>query len=236
MRIALLGYGKMGKIIEEIAMERGHAISLKLSRTPEAKELLNNRTDVAIEFSLPKSAVRNMTACFQHGVPVVVGTTGWYDQFEEMKNACKSNHGALFTASNFSLGVNIFNQMAAKLSSIMQGFEEYKAKIHEVHHTQKLDSPSGTAISLAKTVIENNSLYSSWIDGQPKSHDQLEISAERIGEVAGTHILNFRSQIDEISLEHRAFNRKGFALGAVLAAEWLKGKKGIFGMKDLLGF
>jgi 4-hydroxy-tetrahydrodipicolinate reductase len=232
MKIALLGYGKMGQVIERIALERGHEIVLKKDEfnTYEGLETAN----VAIDFSVPTAAVANISNCFNNNVPVVSGTTGWLEHYDEMVALCNEKKGGFISSSNFSLGVNIFFELNEHLARIMSKFDSYKVEMEEIHHTQKLDAPSGTAISLAKGVIENSS-YSNWTLDEPKS-TEIHIEAKRIGTVPGTHTVTYNSGIDSIEIKHTAHNREGFALGAVMAAEWLAGKQGIFTMKDVLEF
>ncbi len=231
MKIALLGYGKMGKVIERIAIERGHEIVLKKSQNTDFNGL--NNADVAIDFSVPSAAVAHITACFESKIPVVSGTTGWLEEYSKMTQLCEEKQGAFIYASNFSLGVTIFFELNAYLAKIMSQFPQYAASIEEIHHTQKLDAPSGTAITLAESII-NSSDYSSWALEKAKSPEELVIHAKRIPEVPGTHTINYVSSVDTIQLKHEAHNRDGFALGAVIAAEWIYGKKGVFSMKDVL--
>ncbi len=230
MKIALLGYGKMGKVIEKIALERGHEIVLKKSSFNSFEGLAN--ATVAIDFSLPSVAVCNISECLTTNVPIVSGTTGWLDKYDEMVSLCNKNEGAFIYASNFSLGVNIFFEMNTYLSKIMAKFENYKVSIEEIHHTQKLDAPSGTAISLANGVIATSN-YKSWTM-ENANENQILIDAKRIESVAGTHSVFYKSAVDLIEIKHQAHNREGFALGAILAAEWIVGKKGVFNMKDVL--
>jgi 4-hydroxy-tetrahydrodipicolinate reductase len=230
MRIALLGYGKMGQVIERIALERGHEIVLKKDEFNTYDGL--STADVAIDFSVPTAAVSNIAACFNSNVPVVSGTTGWLEHYDEMVALCNEKQGGFISSSNFSLGVNIFFELNEYLARMMSQFDSYKVSMEEIHHTQKLDAPSGTAISLAKGVIENSS-YNNWTLDNPKA-DEIHIEAKRIGDVPGTHTVTYQSSIDDIEIKHTAHNREGFALGAVIAAEWLAGKKGIYSMKDVL--
>ena len=230
MNIALLGYGRMGKSIEVIALNRNHTISLKISDTNLEYDFSN--TDVAIDFSIPSVAVTNIKKALDAGVPVISGTTGWLSQYDEVVNYCKSKNGTFLYASNFSLGVNIFFEINNRLSQLMSGFNEYSVALEEIHHTQKLDAPSGTAITLAEQII-NNTSYNNWTLEQSKS-DELFIDAKRIEGVPGTHEVNYKSEIDTISIKHTAHSRQGFAMGAVIAAEWIKDKKGVFSMKDVL--
>jgi len=230
MKIALLGYGKMGKVIERIALERGHEIVLKKDESNTFDGL--STADVAIDFSVPTAAVTNISNCFHANVPVVSGTTGWLEHFDEMVALCNEKQGGFISSSNFSLGVNIFFELNEYLAKIMSQFDSYKVTMEEIHHTQKLDAPSGTAISLAKGVIEN-SKYANWTLDEAKNNE-IHIEAKRIGDVPGTHTVTYDSIVDSIELKHTAHNREGFALGAVIAAEWLAGKKGIYSMKDVL--
>ncbi|WP_035650093.1 4-hydroxy-tetrahydrodipicolinate reductase [Flavobacterium sp. ASV13] len=230
MKIALLGYGKMGKVIERIALERGHEIVLKKDEFNTYEGL--STADVAIDFSVPTAAVDNISNCFHANVPVVSGTTGWLEHYDEMISLCNEKKGGFISSSNFSLGVNIFFGLNEYLAKIMNQFDSYKVSMEEIHHIHKLDAPSGTAISLAKGVIENSN-YSEWTLDEAKNN-QIHIEAKRIGEVPGTHTVNYDSAIDSIEIKHTAHNREGFALGAVIAAEWLAGKTGIYTMKDVL--
>jgi len=232
MKIALLGYGKMGQAIEKIALERGHEIVLRKDEFNTYEGLSN--ADVAIDFSIPAVAVSNISSCFYENVPVISGTTGWLEHYDEMVSLCKEKNGAFISSSNFSLGVNLFFELNEYLAKMMSKFNTYKVQMEEIHHTQKLDAPSGTAISLAKGVIEN-SLYTNWTLEEPKTNE-IHIEAKRIGTVPGTHTVTYNSPIDAIEIKHTAHNREGFALGAVIAAEWIVGKKGIFTMKDVLNF
>lgn len=230
MKIALLGYGKMGQVIERIALERGHEIVLKKDETNTFEGLLD--ADVAIDFSVPTAAVDNISSCFDANVPVISGTTGWLEHYDAVVALCNEKKGAFISSSNFSLGVNLFFELNEYLAKIMSKFDSYTVEMEEIHHTQKLDAPSGTAISLAKGVIKNSS-YTNWTLDHPKK-DQIHIEAKRIGTVPGTHTVTYNSAVDEIEIKHTAHNREGFALGAVIAAEWIIGKKGIFTMKDVL--
>jgi 4-hydroxy-tetrahydrodipicolinate reductase len=230
MKIALLGYGKMGKVIERIALERGHEIVLKKDEHNTYDGL--STADVAIDFSVPTAAVNNISNCFHANVPVVSGTTGWLEHFDEMVALCNEKQGGFISSSNFSLGVNIFFELNEYLAKIMSQFDSYKVTMEEIHHTQKLDAPSGTAISLAKGVIENSN-YANWTLEEAKNNE-IHIEAKRIGDVPGTHTVTYDSVVDSIELKHTAHNREGFALGAVIAAEWLAGKTGIYNMKDVL--
>ena len=231
MKIALLGYGKMGKIIEQIAMQRGHKIVLKIDKGDNAYDI--RKADVAIDFSIPSAAVSNISNCLKNGVPVISGTTGWLNQFDDMVALCKERDGAFIYASNYSLGVNIFFELNKQLAKMMASLKQYNVSMEEIHHTQKLDAPSGTAITLAEGVIENTD-YSNWELDKSNSKNTLSIVAKRIENVPGTHIVNYKSEVDTISISHTAHNRQGFALGAVIAAEWIVGKTGVFTMKDVL--
>lgn len=234
MKIALVGYGKMGKIIENLAVDKEHVISHKI--TSQNHEESWQSADVAIEFSRPEAAVTNILRSIDYNVPVVIGTTGWYDHITEVCDYTLAKNGSVFYASNFSLGVNIFSHLVAQLSRIMNSFKDYQATMEEIHHIQKLDAPSGTAISLAEKIISSHDLYNSWVSEQTEEPSALKITSKREGDVKGTHVVNFENDIDKISLKHEAKNRKGFALGAILAAEFLIDKKGIYTMADLLKF
>ena len=230
MRIALFGYGKMGRMIEQVALNRGHEIVAKID-----EHTLNidfNSMDVAIDFSMPEAAYSNITKCIENNVPVISGTTGWLDKYEDAVALCESKNGAFIYASNFSLGVNIFFELNNYLAKMMQNLPEYKVSLEEIHHTQKLDAPSGTAISLAEGVI-SNSEYTQWkLDDD--SNGSLPITSKRIGNTPGTHTVTYDNVVDSIEIKHTAHNREGFALGAVTAAEWIIGKSGIFSMRDVL--
>ncbi len=230
MKIALLGYGKMGQVIEKIALQRGHEIVVRKS-IGDSFDGLENAT-VAIDFSAPDAAVENISTALKLGIPVVSGTTGWLNDYDKMVQLCNEKNSAFISSSNFSLGVNIFFELNTYLAKIMSKFEDYKVGIEEIHHTQKLDAPSGTAISLAKGVIENSN-YNNWTLENPKS-DAILIEAKRIENVPGTHTVTYNSDIDLIEIKHLAHNREGFALGAVIAAEWIVGKQGVYTMKDVL--
>ncbi len=238
MKIALLGYGKMGKEIEKIALERGHEIILKIdieSDWTKAKALLAS-ADVAIEFSTPQSTIQNIFHSFDVNVPVVVGTTGWMEQLDHVKEVCEKNNQTLFYASNFSIGVNLFFEINNKLALMMKKQDGYNVKMEEIHHTEKLDSPSGTALKLAEGIIEKYDRKKSWVNSATVKEDVLGIVSKRIDKVPGTHTVTWTSDIDDIELKHTAHNRKGFALGAVMAAEWVSDKRGVFTMHDMLSF
>jgi len=230
MKIALLGYGKMGKVIERIAEERGHEIVLRKSSSDTFEGLAD--ADVAIDFSIPDAAVGNISACLNKNIPVVSGTTGWLEHYHDVAQLCEDQCGAFIYGSNFSLGVNIFFELNLQLAKMMATLQQYKVSIEEIHHIQKLDAPSGTAITLAKDIIENSD-YSSWAIGNAKE-DEVFINAKREENVPGTHSVFYDSEVDSIEIKHTAHSREGFALGAIVAAEWLLGKKGIFTMKDVL--
>jgi 4-hydroxy-tetrahydrodipicolinate reductase len=238
MKLALIGYGKMGKEIEQIAISRGHSVVLTIDiNNPEDLTIENlSKADAAIEFTSPGIAVSNYMKCFEAGVPIVSGTTGWLAQKETVEKICLEKNGCFFYSSNFSLGVNIFFEMNRHLAQIMKGFPQYDVSMTEVHHTQKLDAPSGTAISLAEDILAINPSKKSWTIEEPKSTEELYIKPLREGTVPGIHMIKYNSEVDYIEITHSAYSRKGFALGAVLAAEFSAGKKGIFSMKDLLKF
>ena len=226
----------MGKEIEKIALDRGHEIVLKIDITnQEDLTIANLKTaDVAIEFTTPASATTNYKLCFEAGIPVVSGTTGWLEQMPQVHQMCESMNGTFFYASNYSLGVNIFFALNAKLAQLMANRNEYKIEMKEIHHTQKLDAPSGTAITLAEGIIENIPEKTAWVNHTTSNTGELGIISEREGQVPGTHIINYDSEVDYIEITHCAKSRKGFAFGAVLAAEYCQEKKGILNMNDLL--
>lgn len=238
MRIALLGYGRMGKMIERIAIARGHEIVLIVDENNRAEITAKQlkQADVAIEFTMPAVAVENYKWCFDNGVPVVSGTTGWLEKWEEVTAYCAERKGGFFYASNFSVGVNIFFQLNKCLAKMMNGFNDYKVFIEETHHIHKLDAPSGTAITIAEGILGNHSGYNTWQlnHGEEMPDGVLPVTAKRIGEVPGIHAVTYKSEVDEIEIRHSALSREGFAQGAVLAAEFLKGKTGILGMEDML--
>ncbi len=230
MKVALLGYGRMGQAIEKIAVERGHEIVIRKDLEPLEVDL--GTADVAIDFSHPDAAFENIKACLEAGVPVVSGTTGWLDQFEEAKDLCSQVGGAFLYASNFSIGVNLFFNLNAYLARLMRPLKDYDVELEETHHVHKLDAPSGTAISLAEGILEESN-KNGW-SLERGSEKELFIGVKREGEVPGTHRIEYSSEIDSIEIKHTAHSRTGFALGAVVAAEWLPGKKGVFNMKDVL--
>jgi len=236
MKIALIGYGKMGKEIEKIALDRGHEIVLKIDITnPEDLNIDNlKQADVAIEFTIPTSATANYKLCFEAGIPVVSGTTGWLEKLTEVHQLCKQLNGTFFYTTNFSMGVNIFFALSKKLAQLMANHSEYTVEMKEIHHTQKLDAPSGTAITLAEGIIENIPAKNSWVNHATGVANEIGIISEREGQVPGTHIIKYNSEVDYIEITHCAKSRKGLAFGAVLAAEYSFGKKGILTMNDLL--
>lgn len=234
MKIALLGYGKMGKTIEKLALERNHSICYKTSSGVDVEQL--KQADVAIDFSIPTAAKENITTALKAKVPVISGTTGWLEDYDEVVKICEQENGTFLYASNFSLGVNLFFNLNTHLSKLMKGHEQYKVNLEEIHHTQKLDAPSGTAISLAEDIINHSSL-NDWklIKGNDETEtESIPVTAKRIENVSGTHSITYSSSVDDIEIKHTAHSREGFALGAIIAAEWIKDKKGIFSMKDVL--
>ncbi len=234
MKIALLGYGKMGKAIEKIALERGHQIVLKTNSSTlfSAEDL--KETDVAIEFSTPDNALHNISTCFNANTPVVIGTTGWYNDFEAICDRCNQENQTMLYATNFSVGVNLFFELNKRLAKLMNDYPQYTVNIEEIHHTQKLDAPSGTAISLAEQIIAANDRKNSWKNDATIAENELQITSKREQDVPGTHSVQYDSEIDTIEIKHTAKNREGFALGAVLAAEFIAQKKGVFTMQDVL--
>lgn len=230
MNIALFGYGKMGQMLEKIGMARGHHIIAKID--VETTQIDFSNIDVAIDFSTPDAAFKNITDCFKNNVPVISGTTGWLSRFDEAKGICKKYDSGFIYASNFSLGVNIFFELNKNLAKMIANLEQYKVSLEEIHHTQKLDAPSGTAITLAEGIIENT-VYSNWKMDEAENNE-ISITSKRIGKVPGTHTISYESPVDAIEIKHTAHNREGFALGAIIAAEWINGKTGVFSMKDVL--
>ena len=231
MNIALLGYGKMGKTIEEIAIQRGHQIVLKVDKEDHDYDI--TKADVAIDFSIPTVAFNNISNCINNQIPVISGTTGWLEDYNKAVALCKEKQGAFIYASNFSLGVNIFFELNKTLARMMTNLKQYKVSLEEIHHTQKLDAPSGTAISLANGIIAEHSNYKQW-KLEESNENTINITAKRIDDVPGTHTITYESEVDTITIEHIAHNRQGFALGAVIAAEWIVGKTGVFTMNDVL--
>ncbi|MVN92495.1 4-hydroxy-tetrahydrodipicolinate reductase [Mucilaginibacter aquatilis] len=248
MKIALFGYGKMGKIIEKIATDRRHEIVLIIDKDNLHEATVENlqKADVAIEFSTPATAIQNMNLCFEAGVPLVVGTTGWYENLDEIKEKCIAGNNTLMYGSNYSVGVNIFFHVNRMLAKIMNNYPYYEVQVEEIHHTQKLDSPSGTAITIAEGVLENFDAKNEWKNvlvtdtgeaaDDALTNSQLLIESHRIENVPGTHTVMYDSEVDSIEFKHTAHNRNGFALGAVIAAEWLKDKKGFYAVTDMFTF
>lgn len=231
MKIALFGYGKMGKMIERLALDRGHSIAAKVDL--DTAEIDFSNIDLAIDFSMPDAAFGNISSCIENNVPIISGTTGWLDDYDKVLTLCEEKKGAFIYASNFSLGVNVFFELNAYLSRMMKNLNQYQVSMEEIHHTQKLDAPSGTAITLAEGIIANTN-YQNWKLNE-SSENQISIRSKREGTVPGTHTIDYASKVDSIEIKHTAHNREGFALGAVIAAEWLHGKTGVFTMKDVLG-
>ncbi len=245
MRIAILGYGKMGRIIEQFATERGHEIVLKVNvDNTEDLTLVNlKKADVAIDFSTPDAALSNIELCFDAGVPIVVGTTGWYGHLQTVKNKCVEGNNTLLYASNFSIGVNVFFFVNKVLAKIMNRYPQYEVQVEEIHHTQKLDSPSGTAMTISEGILSELDRKNEWVNeliGSVEEFivkpDQLLIESHRIEDVPGTHTVIYSSEVDDIEFKHKAHNRAGFALGAVLAAEWLENKTGFYTITDMFDF
>lgn len=237
MKIALIGYGKMGKAIEAVALQRGHTIALKIDQDNQQQFNKENlqQAHVAIEFTGPHSAVENISTCLKAGMPVISGSTGWLEAWETIKNICTDNNGSLLYASNFSVGVNLFFEVNKKLAQLMRGRTEYDISLEEIHHTQKIDAPSGTAITLAEQVLAETTLKTNWVNAPSDNPQHLLISSKREDPAPGTHSVKYSSGIDDIEIIHTAHNREGFALGAVIAAEYIFGKKGIFNMQQVLG-
>jgi len=236
MKIALLGYGKMGHEVEKIAIEHSHEIGLILDSENDWKEKSGQLSacDVAIEFSMPAIVIDNIYKCFEAGIPVVVGTTGWHDKLQKISNDCISNGNTMFYASNFSIGVNIFSDINRRLADLLKDYPMYLPSMVEIHHTQKLDAPSGTAITLANGIIESNPRFTQYSAESDHAEGKIPVLSIREGNVPGTHTITWKSDIDQITITHEAFNRRGFALGAVMAAAYIHGRKGVFTMKDLL--
>ena len=234
MKIAILGYGKMGKAIEAIALDKGHEVVLKTTSETEFSVDQLKEADVAIEFSRPEAAYENVMKCLESKVPVVIGTTGWYEQFGDVEDACRSLGGSLFHATNFSIGVNIFFRVNRTLAKLMNDYPDYDVAMEEIHHTEKLDSPSGTAITLAQGIISEVDRKEKWSENDSAQAEEVGIVAKREPDVPGTHHINWSSKIDSIEIKHTAHDRTGFASGSLLAAEWLIGKSGIYSMDDLL--
>ena len=245
MKIAILGFGKMGQIIEQFATERGHDVVLKVNADNLEELTVSNlkNADVAIDFSTPDSVLQNIELCFDAGVAIVVGTTGWYGRLQEVKNQCIEGNNTLLYASNFSVGVNVFFFVNRVLAKIMNRYPQYEVQVEEIHHTEKLDSPSGTAMSIAEGIIGELNRKNEWVNELIGSHselitkpDQLLIESHRIEDVPGTHTVIYSSEVDDIEFKHKAHSRAGFALGAVLAAEWVNGKNGFYNVTDMFDF
>ena len=238
MNIALIGYGKMGHAIEEIAIERGHTVVLKINdeNLDDFTKENVSKADVAIEFTSPHSAFENIKKLIGYGIPVVCGSTGWTEKIKQINKYCKQQKGSFLYASNFSVGVNIFFELNKKLAKLMAPYAEYNVSMEEIHHTQKKDAPSGTAITLAEQILKRSQQKTKWVNQESSNASDLLITSKREDPAPGTHSVKYSSAIDDIEIIHTAHNRKGFALGAVLAAEFIKGKKGVFSMKEVLGF
>lgn len=238
MKIAIIGYGKMGKEIETMALQYQHEIVAKIDNESDWTTQLEalKTADLAIEFTVPDAVINNINKCFDLKLPIVVGTTGWYDKLPEITAKCNSLNQTLLWASNFSIGANVFFAINARLAEIMSSQPQYNVEVEEIHHTQKLDAPSGTAISIANEILKNVKTKHVWVNEKSEKTEELSIISKREGKVPGTHIVQYQSEIDVIEIKHEAKNRKGLALGAVKAAEWVKGKKGVFQIKDMLNF
>jgi len=236
MKIAILGYGKMGKAIEKIALDRGHEITMKIHRNNQDELNVENlkNADVVIDFSIPDSAKENILMAIEAKTPIVSGTTGWLDDYNEVAKLCVAQGSAFLYASNFSLGVNLFFELNKSLAKLMNGHDQYQIDMTEIHHTQKLDAPSGTAISLAEQITDQNNIKNKWTLNEQATSEEIKIDALREGKVPGTHIVNYSSEIDTITIKHEAHSREGFAFGAVIAAEWIQNKQGVFSMHDVL--
>lgn len=234
MNIAIIGYGKMGKAIEQLATAEGHTISGRMASDNRGDWSVLHGADVAIEFTNPQSAPENLIACLERNIPVVTGSTGWYDQFDEIKTRFEKENGALLYATNFSIGVNLTMELNRKLAELMNDYPEYHPEISETHHTEKLDSPSGTAITLAEDMVDILSRKNRWVNSESNNAQTLPVISHRKPDVPGTHEIIYTSDCDEIKLVHTAKSREGFAKGALLSAEWLAGKKGVYNIKDVL--
>lgn len=236
MKIAILGYGKMGEQVEIVATERGHQIVAYIDDIVDWEKYANNllTADVAIDFSMPSVVLQNIDSCFERKIPIVVGTTGWYDQLSQVKQACEQGNHSLLYASNFSLGVNLFFALNIALAKLMNPYKDYDVSIEEIHHVNKKDAPSGTAITLANDIINVIDGKECWINEENKNNNELSIKSERKNNDVGTHIVNYKSKNDSIEIKHISYNRRSFAVGAVLAAEWLIDKKGFFTIRDML--
>ncbi len=237
MKVALFGYGKMGKEIEQILLNRGHSIVAKVSRNTDKNSIQTDNIDVVIEFSTPEAVVENIAFCLAHKLPIVIGTTGWYDHFDQLSKQSKENDTAMIYGTNFSIGVNLFFTLNSALAQLMTSSLDYSCEVKEIHHTEKKDAPSGTGITIAEDIIENNSRYTNWLNVKKTEISDthiLPLASERLPDVPGTHIVTYENEIDKIEITHTAKNRKGFALGSVLAAEWIINKKGIFSIKEIM--
>ncbi|WKK79795.1 4-hydroxy-tetrahydrodipicolinate reductase [Marivirga arenosa] len=234
MKILLIGHGKMGKAIEEYAIQRGHSLVATVDVNDTLMPTLAEQADVAIEFTHPEAAFENIKFCLEHNLPVLSGTTGWLDKLSEIEKICQENDGTFLYASNFSIGVNLFFKLNKFLAKLMSPHDLYKPSMVEVHHTHKKDAPSGTAITLAEGVIEEHKGYSSWKNDSNVKDNEVPITSERIGEIPGTHKITYKSEVDQISIEHEAYSRDGFVQGAVLVAEWLPAQKGVVKIDDFL--
>lgn len=236
MRIMLLGYGKMGKTIEQIAINRGHEVPYKIDyqNAEDLFKVKSSEVDVAIEFTQPESAFRNVKYCLENNIPVVCGTTGWLEKKVQMNELCRTNDGSFFYASNYSVGVNLFFQFNKILGQIMNNYPQYQIAMEEIHHTEKKDAPSGTAITLAEGIIATVNSKQQWVNESTTDASNLSIISKRIENVPGTHTISYDSAVDSIEIKHTAHSRQGFAEGAVIASEWLIGKKGVYGMEDML--
>jgi len=236
MRILLIGYGKMGKTIEQMALAKGHQIAgtIDQDNTEDLQKYTADQVDVAIEFTHPEAAFNNISYCFKNNIPVVVGSTGWLNQYEEAVALCQQQNGAFFYASNYSVGVNLFFHFNAYIASKMQAYKAYQVTLEEVHHLQKVDKPSGTGITTAEGILASYKDLTGWVSDNPEEKSKLNIVSERAPDVVGTHIVTYTSDVDIIELGHVAHSRAGFAEGALMAAEWLQNRKGVYGMKDML--
>lgn len=234
MKILLIGHGKMGKAIEEFAIQRGHSLVATVDVNDTLMPTLAEQADVAIEFTHPDAAFNNIKFCLEHNLPILSGTTGWLDKMPEIEKICKENDGTFLFASNFSIGVNLFFKLNKFLAKLMSPQDQYKPSMIEVHHTHKKDAPSGTAITLAEGIINENEKYTSWKNDTSVKEDELHITSERIGEIPGTHKITYKSEVDQVSIEHEAYSRDGFVQGAVFVAEWLPSQKGVVKIDDFL--
>ncbi len=236
MNIALIGYGKMGKAIEIVAQSRGHEIALIITKSnlTDLERINLKNVDVAIDFSIPSAAKKNIMNAINLGIPIISGTTGWQNQISDVEAYCKKKKGSFLYASNFSLGVNLFYELNKKMAEIMRKHDDYAIDIREIHHKEKIDIPSGTAISLAEQIIAKNKYINQWNSNQNFMKNSVNIDSIRKDNVVGTHQINYKSEIDNISIEHKAYSRNGFALGAIISAEWIINKNGCFSMTDVL--